>query len=412
MAFGLLAAVMGLCAFHASAQVLKTDKKYAKDAKVEPKADPKEGPKIEWPKSIQGKNLDAWVKEISAKDASTREAAIRVLPLFGPDARKATSLILLNTIKSATEDVSVRMAAIEVVPLLGLEKSELDAGLDAMVSIIKPGSGFDRHFRMGTVAALGSCGPIARRAIPVIATGALRDTGSWQMRKVAAFALGRLGLPMKEDEGPDIKAVDPLSEALNLGDSSHLVRKEIINSLLVLGPPHVEASWKKERESLSKAMRDTDHVVAIWAHVVFIRTEQQLIKRDDKNLDAVARYLTNPDIALRIEALQALGTLGNEAKTRWQDIASICKDSADAVAKADKEKVRGEDLALATTCLWALSRMPDETGKILPIVDGLKRHSHKAIENAAEEAYKILTQDPKNPVIDPKKGPPKDSKKP
>jgi HEAT repeat protein len=415
VALGLLAAIIGLCSVPLPAQVLKTekgdkkgdkkvDKKDPKDVKVDPKDE------IKWPKLIQGKNLDAWVKEMrESPDASSREQAIRTVPLFGPSAIKAASGNLLSAIKNE-KDANVRLAAVQAVPILGFDKPDIEAGLTSMTNIIKPSSGFDRHFRMETIVALAACGPIAKRAIPDIASGALKDSNSWQMRKTAAFALGRLGQPMKEDEGPDPAAVVPLAKVLELGpqgEPSHLVRKEIISALILLGPPHVEAAWRAERTGLTTAMKDHDHIVIIWAHVAFIRTEQELIKANDPHLAAVAKYLSHHEPTIRLEAIQAIGSIGNEAKSKWQEVSDIVDKAAGTVAKTPKDEVKGEDVAFATSGLWALSQMTDETGKILPVIDPLKRHPDENIKRAAENAYKALTQNPKDPVVDPKKGPAK-----
>lgn len=412
VALGLLTATIGLCSVPLPAQMLKTDKGDKKDTKKDAK-DAKDDTKdeIKWPKLIQGKNLEAWVNEMrTSPDASSRESAIRMVPLFGPSATKAASANLLYAVKSE-KDASVRLAAIQTVPLLGFDgKADIEAGLDAMTNIVKSGSGFDRHFRLETMAALAACGPIAKRAVPVIAAGPLKDPFSWQMRKAAAFALGRLGQPTKNGNGPEPPAVTALADVLRLGvggEPSHLVRKEVINSLILLGPPLVEEVWKNERLGLTTAMKDHDHVVVIWAHVAFIRTEQNFIKPGDPHLAAVAKYLGHHEPTIRIEAVQAIGTIGNEARSKWQEVADIVSDVAKRVEKTPREDVKPEDVAMASAGLWALSQMTDEKGKILPFIDGLQRHPDKNIARAAESAYKLLTQDPKNPVEDPKKGPAK-----
>src|SRR5580692_2934907 len=97
--FGILAmALAGICSVQTSAQATKGG---AKDE-----------PKIDWPKRIQGKTLETWVREMhESTDASTRDQAIRVIPLFGPDCRKAASANLLSAI-STDPDLNVRLTAI------------------------------------------------------------------------------------------------------------------------------------------------------------------------------------------------------------------------------------------------------------------------------------------------------------
>lgn len=401
LTLGLLTSIVGLCALTAPGQTIKTD---PKDGKTEPK-DVKPDPNVEikWPKQIAGKSLDNWVGEMrNSKDASSREAAVRTVPLFGPDSRKAASVNLLHVMQK-DPDVSVRLAAIQVVPILGFDKPELEEGLNYMVRIVDQQIPYDRSFRTETVLALGNCGPIAKRAIPAIASArCLGDVGSWQMRKASAFALGRLGLPVGPKDGPDGQAIVALSNRLLLNnESSHVVRKEIINSMILLGPAHVESTWKKQRDALTAAMKDGDPAIAIWARVAFIRTETELIKANDTNLARIAGYLSSTDLAAKVEAIQALGTLANEAKSKLPDLAAL----------ATTKSKKNEDLALAASAIWAMGQMTDETAKILPLIDPLKRHDNEAIKRAAIDAYRNLTEkkDPKAPDepkkdIVPKKG--------
>jgi HEAT repeat protein len=438
--FGLLLAGVFVCSqsVPAPAQVLKGG---PKDAREVPKKAGDKEEKIEWPKSLGGKSLSEWAHLMhDSKDASTREQAIRILPAFGPDARKAASANLLVAIQKEP-DMNVRVAAIQTVPLLGFDgPDEMKKGINALITAINPANGHPSHVRHEALMALGNCGPFARDAIPVIINFPLKDTTAWHNRKAAVYALGRVGVPMSElmkkelekarakekekerelepvrpkdkeplpkkgpavtppqveEEGPDVRAVNALSNVLEI-DTAHDVRREAITSLILLGPPHIESAWRAERKALTGAMKDRNHSIAIWARVAFIRTEQDLIKASDPNLKALTDLLSSAEAEVRLEALQAFGTLGNEAKSRVADIIALATTTSD----------KDEDLMMAAMAIWALSQMNEEAGKILPVIDPLRRHKKELIKNAADQAYKVLTQNPKEPEVDPKAKPPK-----
>ena len=48
--------------------------------------------------------------------------------------------------------------------------------------------------------------------------------------------------------------------------------------------------------------------------------------------------------------------------------------------------------------LWAMSMMPNEIARVLPVVDKLRKHEDEFVKQAATNAYKALTvkADPKN----------------
>jgi HEAT repeat protein len=419
--FGLLmlGMLIGVSAPELSGQVLKTEKK---DPKVDPKKEAAKEP--EWPKKILGKNLDQWVKEmvpLNQKDASMRDFAIKTVPLFGPDARKAASKNLIEALRN-DPDINVKLTAISTVPLLGFDDRDMDDGLNALIAFIRVGTTASNHTRYEVTMALANCGPIAKRAIESLVATTLRDSSSWQNRKAACYALGRLGLPTplppdpiaKKDDppkmsGPDLAAVRALADRLMLPDSSHQVRREAVQSLLLLGPPQNEPAWKHLREALTKASNDkVDPSTQIWARVCFIRTELDLIKSGDANLRAVVKFADHEEATVRLEAIQALGTIGNEAKSELGRLINLATDPSLAKIE-DKTMTQAErdKLLIASMAIWSLGQMTEEQKKVLPVLDELKRHPKDIIKNAAISAYENQVR-----VGDPKFVPKKDPKKP
>jgi HEAT repeat protein len=376
--FGLILGVLAL-GNSSPAQVLKKE------------LEPEKPPEIKWPKEIQGKDMATWVRTVrESKDASARDQALRTVPYFGPECRKLVGPSIISAI-TTDPDINVRLTAISMVPLIGFEPELVDEGLGALISVLVNKNNAN-HTKFEATTALGNCGPIAKKAIPAIMSHTLIDMTSWQNRKAAAAALGRLGQPIGKDDGPDLQAVKGLASLLYLAkkDPSHLVRREAINALILLGPPKEETTWKFLRAQLTGAFTDPDKSVALWARVAFIRTEQELIKPTDANLLAVVKLLSSKELAEKQEAIQALGVIGEEARWRLADLIAIAQG-------------KNEEPIIIATALWSMSQMPSETGKILPVIDPLQRAPDPTIKAAAESAYKTLTE---KPDPDKKKDPP------
>ena len=392
--------------------------------KTDPKKDPKgklineEPMKPEWPKKILGKNLDQWVNQMvraNQSDASMRDHAIRTIPLFGPDARKAASKNLIQVLTN-DPDINVKLTAIQMAPIIGFDDRDMDDGLNSLVAFIRQGSGASNHTRYEVTMALGNCGPIAKRAIEPLAGWTLKDFSSWQNRKAAAWALGRLGQPTplppapNAKQGapvqmgpPDVRAIVALSKTLS-DDFSYQVRREAVQSLLMLGPPHSEVAWKELRLSLTKAFKDSDIATRIWAHVTFIRTEQDLIKDNDANLQAVIKYCGHEEPGIRLEAVQALGTIGNEAKSAVGLLEALAKDPT--LAKIDEKEMTPSErdkLTIAATAIWSLGQMTAEHSRLVPLLTDLQRHPIKFIADAAKSAYENLVRTGDKNFVPPKK---------
>jgi hypothetical protein len=422
---GLMLAGMWTFTERVTAQVLKSKdepKKGAKDAEKKP----------EWPKLVMGKDLEFWVKEMrESKDASTRDQAIRMLPQFGPDARKVAGPSLLYAM-TKDRDINVKLTAISHVPVLGFDDANMTPGLNALVAMLDPSNLQPNHTKYEAVMALANCGPFARQRTPVVAAlvkYACRDASSWQLRKAAAFALGRLGQPMptpeKKDapppkeiekdkskikgkpkplpesppeDAPDSASVKALLAMLDpVLEHSHLVRREAINSLMLLGPPHDEATWKELRAALKKplwGMQDTDPNIALWSHVVFIQSEIKIIPPNDPNLKALGAHLSSKDVGLKVEALQAMGILGDTAKPYLQDVIAFAT-AIDPKLKIDE--IKPDDLSIALAAIWVLSQMPSEKPTVIPVLDKLQSHGIESIKTAAKGSYQFLLRAKNDP---------------
>jgi hypothetical protein len=415
------------------------------DPATEPKkndsaTEPKKPAEINWFVRIQGKSLEQWVALLTSLDASTRDEALRTIPLFGPKCREAVGHHLIDMIRKET-DSNVRLTAISSVPLIYFHEPYVEEGLGVLINILRS-TAESSHTRLEATAALGKCGPAAKRAIPVIVDFGLGH-GSWQNRKVAVAALGLLGQQLDPDEGPDVAAIKGLIKTLRT-DNAHLVRREVVNSLLLLGPPKDKPTWTLLRKALSDATKDSDKHVVLWSHVALIRTEEYRIKEKDPNLLAVSKVIVDNEaivnsqdallkklgdgedpktkfekqgaaqnkeeaLEMKLEAIKALAFIGNEAAPCFDQLKGIVLNP-------------NEEPMVAATAIWALSRMPIRLDDVKSLIDPFRAEDKDPKTNpapispaaaraailkaAADEANQSLTA---QPAVQPekKKAPPK-----
>jgi HEAT repeat protein len=303
---------------------------------------------------LGGKTVTQWVREFQDRDPSIRENAVRSIPHFGPEGRKALPSLIEEF---HTTDSGIRANAANAVGLLGLDEKNLKAGVTGLTRLLKDTQAV---VRLQAVTALGHIGPAASDSVPALATAG-KDPTSWEIRKAAAFALGAVG---QDRSGPDTRAVTALVTALS--DAGAPVRLEAVRSLLRLGPPAQAATRKSAIQGLQRLFTDRDDTVIIWARVAVMRLDQV----SETYLSAIAQYLKNADPALRSEAASALGTVGLAAKSRVPDLQEA----------VDKEK---EAPAVVLTSLWALTQMGDGGKKALAT---LTKHGNPDIKKAATEA--------------------------
>lgn len=127
-------------------------------------------------------------------------------------------------------------------------------------------------------------------------------------------------------------------------DESAAVRMEALQALMLLGPPW--AGFKQPGDKMTPPIKtdaaativrymkyrvgdpklklaghEKDKQVEIWARLVLMRFDPSEI--NEENLDAFARHLTQPNIGVRIQALQAIAFMGEAGARKWQDVESL-----------------------------------------------------------------------------------------
>jgi len=338
---------------------------------VPPVADPADPPKkFEFPKLISGRSLEEWLEEaIRHKDPQFREAALRILPLFGPSARALIIRPLCAVIRNSSTDPSIRLAAIGIVANLGFDfriddnkstpaekekmaklrtaSREVIGALMAVMADTRPGD----SLRLACVQALATFGADAHLAVGVRGSNAGRllqmaIDPSWPIRQATAVTLGAVGVPPEKDGKPDwtLSPYDPATDILLnilLKDKCAAVRASATQSLLMLGPPKVKTgddyvkAVQKYLTPVNERVEpptkngvpvpggkatEEDHAVLVWLWLLQLSYDSRKL---DENIKKIAQQVKEPidtggagkdkGAGVRLQALYCLTALGPRA---------------------------------------------------------------------------------------------------
>jgi HEAT repeat protein len=333
--------------------------------------DPKKPTMPEPPKEFNGENLDQWIKKLSSKDASARDAALKVIPAFGEPAKKAVKdmVPLINDY-----DNTVKVSAMLILASLQLDEEAMKTQRTAIISRlrghIETPSGI---LRLHACMCIARFGPDAANCIPALST-ALKDTTSFEIRKAAAQALGAVGMAETLDKGPSIVAISALTN--QLGDSAIAVRVEVLQALVVLGPPiDAKVSAELQRVLLSRLKAENEKALQIWLRVCLMRLDPSLLT--EENITFISKLLKDPK--LRIAAAEALGYMGKAVKSRLFDLVEGLK--------SDKP----EDLPFVAMCLSAIAGMGTDAKPAIPDLERLAAHKDEFIKANAKQALEYVT---------------------
>jgi HEAT repeat protein len=321
----------------------------AQPAKKEPdkkEPDKKEAPKlpeIKWPTDVNGKSIGDVLKDVDSTDPTIREFAVGTLLLFGPPTQKENvSKVLLRRMRVET-DPGVRFAVFRAVGQIPFEnEADTKEALRLLANVVDTSAtgGASRFHAVQTIAMFG---PKGESCITALTGTAMKDT-AYETRRNIALALGRVG--SNERTGPNMKALTALADHF-ARDESAAVRMEALQSLLLLGPPWAEVHKPddktlpkvdtKSADVIIKYMKlrvgdpkaktvglEKDKQVEIWARLVLMAFDPKEI--NDDNLDAIARYLSGAEPGIRIQALQAMGLLGEKASRKITDVVRLLEE--------------------------------------------------------------------------------------
>jgi HEAT repeat protein len=261
---------------------------------------------------VNGKTLLALMKDLDDPDSSVKQQAVRNIVGFGPAAREA----MPHLIRIASErepDVGVRADAVAALGII----SAMEGGiaLDDVPDVVKALSALlgrteSQHtVRLQAELALARLGPKAKAATPLLADNS-RYPFSWEVRKAACYALGRIG--PHPAMGPDPLSLEALLGAL--GDKVAPVRLEAILALSALGRPRDPKALAAEKEALrSLTEKDPANNVAIWARVLLMFLDpKEVTLKNIASLETLLRM--DPDAKVRLDVARALFLLQDDEK--------------------------------------------------------------------------------------------------
>lgn len=280
----------------------------------------------QWPDKIAGKAMREWIKELKSTDPSVVENALRTLPLFGPEAKRAVPDIV--DVLARAWDISPRVNAALVLMFVEIRPGDKPAAVRALMKRVTDDS--QTNVRFHAALTLGRFTyDEAKEAIPSLIS-ASKDRGSWEIRKAAINSLGHVAVDRKGKTGPDQRATQAL---LSLGgyhgihDPVAKVRIEAVMALGSMGIPANAMTKAMVLRELIGRLSDRDKRVVIWAHVGLMALDQVA----GVQLNAIAKFLKTGDVEARTHAARALGVMGAKSKPKIPDLISALRDPEAAV---------------------------------------------------------------------------------
>ena len=310
-------------------------------ASAQPKVDPKKDPVLADTAKVGTKTLDSCIKEFAQKDVSRREGAIRFLILFPPEtSAKAIPALLdeLTKLSSVSGDLSVRTSICTVLAdIIHVNDAKIDPLLLRRATLVLRRSLHDPQVVMRFRAAqtLAVIGPEAKSAIPDL-LNLLTDQATWELRQAAAQALGMIA--HDKQTGPNVDVLRALYAELR--DPAFQVRLASIQSLTYLGPPNDKSGADSYLKSLKGIeLNDTEVAMKIWARCAFAYAQQDF---SAEMLGPIGKLMSDPDVIVRTQALQAMGSLGAKGQSTLRFIRPCLADA---------------DNTVKMTAIWAVGQM-------------------------------------------------------
>jgi HEAT repeat protein len=320
---------------------------------------------------VGGRSFEQWMKEITHKDPSKRENAIRSVMAFGPERAAEAMPALLAELRRHTPgapiDTSVR---VNIVIALGaifpnVKSPDVKQRSDAIVLLTRLLRDSQDIVQLRAAQSLGMIGPEARSAIPELLP-LLRDLSTWELRQAAATALGQISFDPRT--GPPPEVLNALYERIK-SDQAFQVRLASMQALALAGPSaditH-RAGMIKVIEPIAR--KDSEPALQVWAQLAMMNLTGKVV---DNNLDQIAKLLHKGDLLTRNHAAQAIGMVGVRAKETIPALLSGLSDP---------------DPGVQGWVIWALSRMEGHAAKAIPALEKIAADakSPDAIKKAAK----------------------------
>lgn len=355
---------------------------------------------------IGGKTLEQYIKEITSKDRSKAETAVRTIPAFGAErAVKAVPVMLGELEKHTTSfpiEVGLRIgippAVAGILTGLQADSKNADPGKDvdpklverAIVSLKKLLRNDSQAIVKNRAAqALASFGPLSRSAVPEF-VAMLREPSAWENRQVAAMALGMVAFDIKMVPSPKpvkgvpemMQVASPLPDAVlalnrSLKDSAMPVRIASVQSLATMGgvaDPTTRATI--EKNLLPVAQKDPEPAVQIWANLALMSLSRDVVPGRINPIITMLQKSEDP--AVRFQAAQALGMIGAKGK--------------EAIVPPLIAALTDPEANVVNISIWALAQLQEAAASAVPALEKLRQDKDKPepLRKAAEEALESI----------------------
>jgi HEAT repeat protein len=382
-ALSTLTALLFLCAAAFGQGPQKKDEK--------PGDDPKKAPEVN---EVGGRKLNEWIADISSKDPSKREHAMRMVLGFGPaKAQKAVPAILAELKKHnkpAPIDLSVRInGAVALGTILSAVEKPDTKHLEEAVTILK---GFTKDpqviVRTRAVQSLAQLAPRSEKVQDALddIIRVCADTETWQARQAGIEALLVLTLVKSatSKEAPPPRVVNAFHKAL--GDNSMQVRTVAVQSMAQLKHLGNAEDARRVKALEAIATRDPEPSLHLLGELALMTAKEKI---GTEHLAPVIKMLHNADPAVRIQAAQSLGLIGRSKIPDPKDPTDP-KKAVHALVGKERKHIKDEliaglddsDINVAAACIGALFQMePDDS--IQPIAQML---NHKEPARRAQAA--------------------------
>jgi HEAT repeat protein len=306
----------------------KGDPKKDKDKDKEPE-------KITEKTKINGKDLKAWIELIPSPDRSVTEIAIKTIMLYGPDIAKQAVPALIKELnrhkKPDPIDLSVRVnGCIALGMILGSLKEPDIKQVNDAVALFKPMLKDEQVIvKFRAAQSVAQLGPMARDAV-IELEQLVKDPATWETRHAAVLALGAVAWDEKKPPNAGVLkalysrlAYNTLNKPL---ESCVKVRMSAMQALAYLradgGDALAIAELHKKLDAVWQT--DPDPFCRLRAHMmVWVLLDKQKPAR----AAIIANYLHHKDVAVRAEAMQAIGFIKDEDRGLFiKPLQEVAKD--------------------------------------------------------------------------------------
>ncbi len=274
------------------------------------------------PITVGGKTLSLWKIDLTHPDASRRAEAVIAITGFG-DANAECVPGLVNA--THDKDVSPKVRAVIALRMVAVDDKDLGKVINALVERLDTAKESQAIVRLEAVVSLKRfVGESALNgAIAGLIKGTL-DKGSWEIRYHCVATLWRIGKEQKT--GTESVIYEALLSRLvgTSPDPTHLVKLEAIQGLAALGKPNNPMLLNKIVTTLNTVARSDNKPRAIWAYSALVSMQEG--KLAEGSLITISKFLKNETLKTRIEAANAIGSLGPRAKSRVPMLIAMLND--------------------------------------------------------------------------------------